>query len=111
MMGNSGSSLTSSVSKTTAKDFDPVPGKEVAAFGAGCFWGTEKAFKRKFGDQMLVHVGYCGGTGKANYRDVCNGKTGHAEAVQIIYDPNVTTFPEIVDFLYVSLFGFFFFRL
>ncbi|KAJ3112011.1 Peptide-methionine (S)-S-oxide reductase [Phlyctochytrium bullatum] len=82
--------------------FAPQPGKELAAFGAGCFWGVEKAFARKFkGKGVEMMVGYCGGTLESpSYRQVCNGFTGHAEAVQVRYDPNAVTFKELTDFFF-----------
>src|SRR6266487_3796886 len=58
-----------------------------AAFGMGCFWGSEAAFRQVPG-VVDAAVGYMGGTLKnPTYRDVCTGRTGHAEAVQLEYDP------------------------
>ncbi len=72
-----------------------------ATFGAGCFWGVEKCFRKKFQDSIKdIQVGYCGGTVmNASYQQVCSGKTGHAEVVHFSFDPNKTSFAELCDFL------------
>ncbi|SEG61365.1 peptide-methionine (S)-S-oxide reductase [Bryocella elongata] len=60
---------------------------DTAIFAGGCFWGVQSVFQRVKG---VVHttVGYTGGTAQtANYRDVCTHETGHAEAIEVIYDP------------------------
>ena len=70
---------------------DPVPdGFEVLYLAAGCFWGVERIFWRQKG-VWATAVGYMGG-GNANptYREVCTGRTGHAETVVMVYDPSVT---------------------
>jgi peptide-methionine (S)-S-oxide reductase len=75
--------------------FRPMP--QIATFGAGCFWGVEKSFRKKF-PNVLAKVGYCGGHVKeANYKLVCTGQTGHAEVVQIVGDVN---YSELVDFFF-----------
>ena len=57
---------------------------EKALFGAGCFWGVEAAFRRVKGVKATA-VGYSGGhLANATYKDVCSGKTGHAESVQVV---------------------------
>lgn len=63
---------------------------EIATFANGCFWGTEHMYRKYFGNEGLVDakVGYIGGhLQNATYKDVCTGKSGHAEAVQLTFDP------------------------
>lgn len=69
---------------------------ETAVFGAGCFWGVEAAF-RKVPGVVSTRVGYSGGT-KTNpsYQDVCTDQTGHAEVVEISYNPNRISFEELL---------------
>jgi len=70
---------------------------ETATFGAGCFWGVESAFRNKEG-VVDAAVGYLGGTLKnPTYHDVCSGRTGHAEVVQVTYDPSRVTFEELLE--------------
>jgi len=70
---------------------------EKATFGAGCFWGVEAAF-RKVKGVVSTTVGYSGGSFKnPAYRDVCSGKTGHAEVVQVEYDPSQVSYEELLD--------------
>jgi peptide-methionine (S)-S-oxide reductase len=69
---------------------------KTATFGAGCFWGVEAAF-RDIPGVMATEVGYTGGTTKnPRYEDVCTGQTGHAEAVRILYDPDIVTYRELL---------------
>lgn len=70
---------------------------KLAVFGAGCFWGVESAFRAVEG-VVDVAVGYAGGTvPKPNYRTVCGGKTGHAEVVQVEYDPVRISFEQLLE--------------
>jgi peptide-methionine (S)-S-oxide reductase len=72
-------------------------GCEVATFAAGCFWGVEAAFRQVKG-VVDTCVGYTGGSvANPTYKLVCTGRTGHAEAVQIVYDPSVVTYQELLD--------------
>ncbi len=67
-----------------------------ATFGAGCFWGVEEAFRRTEGVTGAA-VGYLGGSLEdPTYEDVCTGRTGHAEAIRITYDPAKVTFGQIL---------------
>jgi peptide-methionine (S)-S-oxide reductase len=67
-----------------------------ATFAAGCFWGVEAAFQRVKG-VLSTQVGYTGGkTEDPTYRDVCTDKTGHAEAVEVTYDPSVVSYEELL---------------
>ena len=68
-----------------------------ASFGAGCFWGVEAAFRRLAGVKS-TQVGYMGGTTKnPTYEDVCTDRTGHAEVVEITYDPQIISYKDLLD--------------
>ena len=67
-----------------------------ATFGAGCFWGVETTFRQIKG-VTSTQVGYLGGTTESpTYRDVCSGRTGHAEVVEVEYDPSVVSYDELL---------------
>lgn len=70
---------------------------ELATFGAGCFWGVEVAFRQIRGVKDAL-VGYLGGTlANPTYKDVCTGRTGHAEVVQVEYDPSEVTYDRLLE--------------
>ena len=67
-----------------------------ATFGAGCFWGVEAAY-RQIPGVISTRVGYLGGTMEnPTYRDVCSGRTGHAEVVEVAYDPDRLTYDDLL---------------
>ncbi|MBI1746629.1 MAG: peptide-methionine (S)-S-oxide reductase MsrA [Acidobacteria bacterium] len=75
---------------------------EKATFGAGCFWGVEAAFRQVKGVSS-TSVGYSGGAKKnPSYEDVCAGKTGHAEAVEVMYDPSLVSYEELLDIFWAN---------
>ena len=70
---------------------------ETATFGGGCFWCTEAIFSSLKGVQS-VESGYSGGkTKNPTYKEVCTGETGHAEVIQITFDPKVISFHELLE--------------
>jgi peptide-methionine (S)-S-oxide reductase len=69
---------------------------EKATFGAGCFWGVEAAFRQVKG-VVSTAVGYSGGSYEnPSYKDVCTGRTGHAEVVEVVYDPVRVTYADLL---------------
>ena len=71
-------------------------GTQVAVFGLGCFWGAEKAFWETPG-VVSTAVGYAGGhTPNATYEEACSGRTGHAEVVQVAFDPSKVSYEQLL---------------
>jgi peptide-methionine (S)-S-oxide reductase len=71
--------------------------QEIATFGAGCFWGIEAAFRRVPG-VLDAAVGYSGGrTQNPSYQEVCTDTTGHAEVVQVTFDPEKLSYDQLLD--------------
>ena len=76
------------------------PAREIATFGAGCFWGVEAAFRELPGVTDTV-VGFMGGTTRhPSYESVCTHRTGHAEVCQVTFDPTVVSYAQLVEFFF-----------
>jgi peptide-methionine (S)-S-oxide reductase len=75
----------------------PFPeGSQVAVFGMGCFWGAERLFWTLPG-VLTTSAGYAGGvTANPTYEEVCSGRTGHAEVVQVVYDPAKISYEDLL---------------
>ena len=72
-------------------------GTDTATFGAGCFWCVEAIFQNLDGVKSVAS-GYSGGAIKnPSYKEICTGRTGHAEVIQIVYDPSRLTFDELLE--------------
>ena len=85
------------LSHTSTTPDAATPGLETATFGAGCFWCTEAVFQRLKGVQSVLS-GYTGGSLKnPSYALVCSGTTGHAEAVQVTFDPAEISYAELLE--------------
>lgn len=70
---------------------------EKATFGAGCFWGVEDSFRKQEG-VVATQVGYSGGNfDNPSYQDVCLGVTGHAEVVEVTYDPEIVSYTDLLN--------------
>ncbi|KAJ5338094.1 peptide methionine sulfoxide reductase [Penicillium brevicompactum] len=77
---------------------------QIATVAAGCFWGVEHLYRKNFGNGkglLDAKVGYCGGeTPAPSYRAVCTGQSGHAEALQVTFDPSIVTYAQLLEFFY-----------
>jgi len=72
---------------------------ETATIAGGCFWCLEAVFERLRGVERVVS-GYTGGRGPATYRDVCSGRTGHAEAIQVTFDPRELSYRDVLEMFF-----------
>ncbi|PRP86218.1 hypothetical protein PROFUN_05734 [Planoprotostelium fungivorum] len=79
----------------------PSAKEEVITIATGCFWGPDWIVKKQYGGKGLISskVGYIGGhAANPNYKQVCTGSTGHAEAVRVAFDPSKISYAEILEF-------------
>jgi peptide-methionine (S)-S-oxide reductase len=87
-------------SQTTNQATEPRPGLEVATLAGGCFWCLEAVYDQARGVKSVVS-GYSGGTvANPTYRQVCAETTGHAEVVQVTFDPKVISFAELLEIFF-----------
>ena len=88
--------------KTSMEDKAPDGNAALATFGGGCFWCTEAVFQNVEGVHK-VESGYEGGKLKnPTYKEVCSGLTGHAEVIQVTYDPAAITYPELLEIFWAT---------
>jgi peptide-methionine (S)-S-oxide reductase len=86
-------SITTDNTPTTTNTNETL---QKATFGAGCFWGVEAAYRQIKG-VISTAVGYSGGTyDRPSYKDVCTGRTGHAEVVEVTYDPSRVSYEDLL---------------
>lgn len=86
--------------QNTRHDMDNKVSYEYATFGSGCFWCSEAVFEEVEGVKNVVS-GYSGGKViNPSYREVCTGRTGHAEVVQIKFDPGVVSYQELLNIFF-----------
>lgn len=77
------------------------PAREIATLGGGCFWCMEAVFEELSG-VLKVESGFAGGVGPASYQEVCTGNTGHAEVIQVTYDPGVISYNQILAVFFAT---------
>jgi len=100
---NSSTSKISSEDQSNTRPVQTYSGKtEKATFALGCFWHSEEMFSELKGVINAV-PGYCGGTApNPSYEEVCTGSTGHAESVDITYDPTIITYRQLLEVFFTE---------
>jgi peptide-methionine (S)-S-oxide reductase len=87
----------------TTQPAPPVAGQSVATFAGGCFWCMEEAYEKVAGVSSVVS-GFMGGTvANPTYKQVSGGNTGHAEVVQVTFDPAKVSYQQLVDWFWVNI--------
>ena len=91
-------SLTNSITSNSASEKNiSSAGLDTATFGTGCFWCTEAIFQQLKGVKKVTS-GYSGGhVPNPTYKEVCDGTTGHAEVIQLLYDPKEISYDELLE--------------
>ena len=94
------SSTPDPAATTPEADEPAAPATEVVTLGAGCFWCIEAVLEQVDGIESVVS-GYMGGATKnPTYKEICTGRTGHAEVVQVTFDPSVLSYAELLDWFW-----------
>jgi peptide-methionine (S)-S-oxide reductase len=89
--------MSTNASFALMNEQDSNTATDTATFGAGCFWCVEAIFQQVEG-VLKVRSGYCGGhVINPTYEEVCNKNTGHAEVVQLVFDPSVVSYDELLE--------------
>lgn len=94
--------LAAALAAAAIRAEDMNPSSKTAVVGGGCFWCTEAVYQEVPGIESVVS-GYAGGTTKnPSYEEVCTGRTGHAEVIQITYDPAKISYKKIIDLFWMA---------
>ena len=102
LLGFIPASAESAAAKGARTKMEKTTTVEKATFAAGCFWGVEAAFRQIHG-VVSTQVGYTGGkTANPTYEDVCTDRTGHAEAVEVTYDPSRVRYEDLLNVFWTN---------
>lgn len=97
LIENPSSNMSNELTSSLVPGTGTAAKTDTATFGTGCFWCTEAIFQELKG-VLKVSSGYSGGSvANPSYKDVTTGTTGHAECIQVVYDPSVITFDELLE--------------